>query len=178
MPIKRGVVAVDTDGSIKWYFETRTKAENALKVCHKSMGHALKDHSLHVRGYAWYYEEDYRNGWFEFGESHFAWQPDPNRERFVGGFVKGHKANLIYKLTEKGRKVRSETARMVCMRRKENGSYAIQAEKRMKPVRCVDDGNVFKSVKHCGEYYGIPSHQISAAIIRNGKVRKMKFEFV
>lgn len=64
MPRKRGIVAVDTDGSIKWYFETRTNAEKTLKVCHKSMGHALKDHSLHVRGYVWYYEEDYRNGWF------------------------------------------------------------------------------------------------------------------
>lgn len=178
MPRKRGIVAVDTDGSIKWFFETRTNAEKALKVCHKSMGHALKDHSLHVRGYAWYYEEDYRNGWFEFGESHFAWTPDPNRERFVGGFVKGHKANLIYRLSEQGRKIRSESARKSCLMRKERGDYIIQGENQMKPVRCVTDGLEFKSVKHCGIHYGIAPNYISASIIRNGTTRKLKFEYI
>lgn len=67
---------------------------------------------------------------------------------------------------------------MTCKKRKENGGYIIQSEKQMKPIRCIDDGREFKSVKHCGEYYGIPSHQISAAIIRGGRAKKMKFEFL
>ena len=59
---KKGVVAVDTDGSIKWYFVSRSDAERFMKICHKHMGRALKDHSLHVRGYAMYYESEYREG--------------------------------------------------------------------------------------------------------------------
>jgi hypothetical protein len=175
---KKGVVAVDTDGSIKWYFVSRADAERFMKICHKDMGRALKDHSLHVRGYAMYYESEYREGWFAYGEEHFAWQPDPNRLRFGSGFVKGHQANYIYKMSEEGKKIKSETSRRTCLMRKERGDYAIQAEKLMKPVRCVTDGMEFKSVKHCGTHYGIPPNQISEAIRRKGTTRNLKFEYI
>lgn len=178
MKPKRPVVSVDTDGSIHGYFESRTEAEKLSGICHKDMGRALKNHYYSCRGFKWYYENEYREGWFRFGEEHFAWEPSVTHKRFGTGFKKGHTLGNGYQYwTEETRRKRSEASRRLCYLRKERGGYASMAKKLMKPVVCVTDGMVFESVKACAKHYGIPSNYISASIIRNGTTKGLKFRF-
>lgn len=176
---KRGVVAVDTDGSIKWYFESRTEAEKYTKTCHKDMGRALRDHYYTCKGYKWYYEDVYRDGWMACGEEQFLWKPSTTHRRFGTGFLKGHTLGNGHQTWSAERRAKqSEAARKHCLMRKENGGYVLQGLKYRKPVRCVNDGMEFDAIKIAAAHYGIPPCQISSAIKRNGTAKSLKFVFV
>lgn len=176
---KRGVVAVDTDGSIKWYFESRSEAEKYTRSHHRDMGNALKNRYYTLKGYKWYYESDYRDGWMRYGEEYFSWEPSETHRRFGSGFLKGHKLGNGYeRWSEEAKKRRSDIARMVCLKRKENNGYVESGKKLRKPVICITDSMTFESIKHAAQHYEIPANQISASITRNGTVRNLKFNLV
>ena len=175
---KRGVVSVDTDGSIHGYFPSRAEAEILSGICHKDMGRALKNHYYTCKGYRWYYEEEYREGWFLYAEEHFAWIPSDTHKRAGSGFKKGHKLGNGYaQWSEEAKERKSEAVRRMCLMRKERGDYDAQGLKQRKPVICVTDGLKFDSIKSAGEHYGIPWHYISASLKRGGTTRNKKFEY-
>lgn len=175
----RSIVSVNTNGSINGYFQSRTEAENLNGICHKDMGRALKNHYYSCKGLKWYYEDEYREGWFRYGEDYFRWTPSTTHKRNGSGFVKGHTlGNCVNKWSEESRRKLSERARALCLKRKETDSYILMGLKMRKPVKCITDGLEFDSIKSAAEHYGFPRHYISAAISRNGRTKGLRFKFL
>lgn len=179
MPKKRGVVAVDTDGSIKGYFESRAEAERYTHTDHRTMGDALKDKNHTCKGFKWWYEDVYKSLWMIHGQSYFAWTISETHKRLGSGYKKGHKlGSLRYKWSEESKKRHSEKAKETCLNSWANGRFKEYAKRLRKPVKCVTDGMEFESLKSCASFYNIPANFISSAIKRHGTTYNKRFEFI
>lgn len=175
----RPIVSVNIDGSIHGFFESRTQAEELNKICHKDMGRALKNHYYTCRGFKWYYEDEYREGWFNYGEEYFAWQPSSTHKRRGSGFKQGHTLGNGYNYwSEESKQRKRESSRKVCLKRKETGSYAIMGLKLRKPIVCTTDGLQFDAIKTAASHYGIHPNYISLAIKRGGSTKGLRFKFI
>lgn len=171
---KRKVVAVNPDGSVAEVFEYIKDAVAKYGMDRHSITNSCKRGTI-CHGWKWFYEEDFREIYMNCELEKLKFTRDPNRDPITNHFVKGHKAGSGFqKLTEEQKKRKVEGVRAAMKRRKESGGYDESSKKSWKPVVCLTDGKEFPSIKHASEYYGIPTHYISAAIHRVGTVRGLK----
>lgn len=175
---KHKVVAVNPDGSVAGVFEFIKDAVAKYGMDRHSITDSCRRGNI-CHGLKWFYEEDFRRIYMNCELDKLRFTLDPNRDPVTYQLKKGHRlGNGSGKWSEETRRKKSEVARRNCRRRVENGSYKECSRKLWKPVVCLDDGMQFPSVGHAAEYYGIPRHQISAAIHRVGKVKGLRIRLM
>lgn len=165
-------MAVNPDGSVHATFEFIKDAAKLLKCDRHSITNSCRKGTV-CHGYRWFYEEDFRNLYMNCELERIRWTPDPNRDRWTGKFLSGHRFGGGT-WDEERKKRSSETMRRTNRRRKEAGDYAASSAKCRKPCFCLDDGREFPSVGDAARFYGVPSNAVSGAIHRVGKVKGLR----
>lgn len=170
---KHAVVAVKPDGSMGGFFEFIRDACLIYGMDRHSITKSCRRGTI-CHGFRWMYDEEYHKYWLEGRTHELAYTLDPNRDRITYHFKKGHHAGGSDKWSE-------ETKKRVYRRVAEvSRQRAADPESKWgkgvyKPVRCLNNGREYTSIKSAAEDAGLRPCHISSAIARGGTVHGYKF---
>ncbi len=171
---KHPVVAVKPDGSMGGYFEFIRDACLIYGMDRHSITDSCKRGTI-CFGFRWMYEEEYRKYWLQGRTHELAYKLDPNRDRRTYHWKKGHHCGSNVWSKETKEKVYKRIAEVSRQRAADPNSKWGKGWDNLKPVRCVNTGREYKSIKEAAADVGLRPSHISGAISRGGKVHGLQF---
>ena len=171
---KHPVVAVKPDGSMGGYFEFIRDACLIYGMDWHSITDSCKRGTI-CFGFRWMYEEEYRKYWLQGRTHELAYKLDPNRDRRTYHWKKGHHCGSNVWSKETKEKVYKRIAEVSRQRAADPDSNWGKGWDNLKPVRCVNTGREYKSIKEAAADVGLRPSHISGAISRGGKVHGLQF---
>lgn len=167
--LKRSVLMIAQDGSVACEFESVAECQKYLGLKDRhSISYAIKKQQL-CAGHKLLYEDD----WSPLGD--YRWRPTIGRN-IDGSLKKGHPWSSLYnsrmseEMKEKRRKASSEQSKRMADDPNSKWGKGVQ-----KPILCITTGIRYESIKQASSQLNIPANYISAAILRFGTTKGLKF---
>lgn len=171
---KHAVVAVKPDGSMGGFFEFIRDACLIYGMDRHGISNSCRRGTI-CHGFRWMYDEEYRKYWLEGRTNELVYTLDPNRDRITYRFKKGHHIGSNLWSDETRLRLNKRAAELSSRRAADPEDKWGKGYVNHKPIRCVNNGREYKSIKEAAEHFGLRPGHISGAISRSGTVHGLKF---